>query len=83
MNSYKLQVWTYNYHSAYGCPPIDEHALKVTKAEVGADGKSVHLVIDTPERGYVHALRLDGVRSKSGLPVLHPEAYYTLNRIPK
>jgi hypothetical protein len=82
VKSYAMQTWTYYYHSAYGCPPVEQHALEVTKAEVAPDGRSVHLVIDGLARGHVHALRLDGVRSKSGLPLLHPEAYYTLNRIP-
>jgi hypothetical protein len=82
VKSYGMQAWTYYYHSAYGCPPVDQHALEVTKAEVAPDGRNVHLMIDGLARGHVHALRLDGVRSKSGLPLLHGEAYYTLNRIP-
>jgi hypothetical protein len=30
----------------------------------------------------VHELAAKGVRSADGLPLLHPDAYYTLNRIP-
>jgi hypothetical protein len=31
----------------------------------------------------VHELHLPGVRSKTGEPLLHPAAYYTLNYIPE
>ena len=34
-------------------------------------------------KGHVHHLVSGGVRSKDGLPLLHPNAYYTLNEIPK
>ena len=47
------------------------------------DGKTVTLEVEGLAPYYVHELRLDGVRSAEGLPVLHPEAYYTLNRLPK
>jgi len=32
---------------------------------------------------YVHELRAEGVRSGRGVPLLFPDAYYTLNRIPE
>jgi len=32
---------------------------------------------------YVHELRADGMRSAAGAQLDHPDAYYTLNRIPK
>jgi hypothetical protein len=31
---------------------------------------------------YVHELTVAGVRNAAGQKLLHPEAYYTLNRIP-
>jgi hypothetical protein len=31
----------------------------------------------------LHELKPTGVRSKSGQPLLHPLAYYTLNEIPR
>ena len=47
------------------------------------NGLSVSLEIDGLKPYYVHELRLAGVRNRDGQPLLHPEAYYTLNRIPK
>jgi hypothetical protein len=32
---------------------------------------------------YVHELRAEGVKSAVGAKLDHPDAYYTLNRIPK
>jgi hypothetical protein len=41
------------------------------------------LTIDGLQIGHVHELKLDGVVSVEGTPVLHPLAYYTLNYLPK
>lgn len=81
VGSYAMKCWTYNYYGNYGDSPKDEHPLKIVKAEL-EDATTVRLRIEGIEPYYVHELRLPGVRSESGLPVLHPEAYYTLNRIP-
>jgi UDP-2,3-diacylglucosamine pyrophosphatase LpxH len=56
---------------------------KIVSATVAKDNKSVRLKIDGLVKGHVHHLVSRGVRSKSGLPLLHPNAYYTLNEIPK
>lgn len=81
--SYAMQNWTYRYHSTYGDSPQNKHELTIKSATVSEDGKSVALVVEGLEPYYVHELRLNGVRSKDDLPLLHPLAYYTLNRIPK
>ncbi len=82
VESYAMKCWTYNFYSRYGDDPQDPHDLKIKSATVGRDGKSVKLVVDRLEPYYIHELRLNGVRSTDELPLLHPEAYYTLNRIP-
>ena len=33
------------------------------------------------KKGRVYEIRLDGLYSTDGEPVLHPEAYYTLNEL--
>ena len=45
--------------------------------------KSVRLYVDGLQEGHIHDLNAAGVRSADGLPLLHPQAYYTLNYIPK
>jgi hypothetical protein len=43
----------------------------------------VRLIVKGLEIGHVHELHLDGVRSTENEPLLHREAYYTLNYLPK
>jgi len=80
--SYSMKAWTYILRAEYGSPEVDKVEPKIVSATVGADKKSVRLVIDGLVKGHVHDLVAKGVRSKGGLPLLHPEAYYTLNEIP-
>jgi glucose/arabinose dehydrogenase len=80
--SYALKTYTYIYQAAYGSPEVDQTTPKITRVEVGSDAKSVRLVVDGLQLGHVHDLTASGVRSTSGRPLLHPNAYYTLNYIP-
>lgn len=82
VDSYKLKTYTYIYQSSYGSPEVDHTTPTIAKAEVSADGLSVRLRIDGLQRGHVHELDAGGVRSGEGLPLLHKDAYYTLNNIP-
>jgi hypothetical protein len=70
-------------HSNYGDQRSDEKPVNIKEARVGADGKSVRLVLDELRPFYVHEIRVPGLRSTTGQPLLHPVGYYTLNRIPK
>lgn len=80
---YTLDAYTYIFQASYGSPIVDESKPTITKIDVAADGKSARLFVEGLKRGHIHELHLDGVKSKEGLPVLHPAAYYTLNNIPK
>jgi sugar lactone lactonase YvrE len=82
VKSYSMRAFTYAYREQYGGDEVDEVLPKVTRAEVGADGRSVRLWIAPLTQGHVHELHLDGVRSAEGLPLLHAVGYYTLNEIP-
>lgn len=81
--AYALKSYTYFYSSAYGSAEIDNRELKITGAVVGADRRRVKLQVDGLRPLYVHELRAEGVRSAAGEPLAHPDAYYTLNRIPR
>jgi hypothetical protein len=83
VKSYAMQCWTYRYHAGYGDPPRELQPLTVRKATPAADGLSVELEVEGLKPYFVHELKLPGVRNRDGQPLLHPEAYYTLNRIPK
>jgi len=80
--SYSMESYTYLYSSAYGGEPIQHERLAIRKATPSADGKSVRLEIDGLREVHVHELRAEGLRSATGKSLVHPDAYYTLNRIP-
>ena len=81
--SYKISTYTYIYQSSYGSPEVDHTEPIIKTATVSADAKSVRLIIDGLQRGHVHELHMDGIQNSAGLPLLHKQAYYTLNFIPK
>ncbi|HEV7869007.1 MAG TPA: hypothetical protein VGO90_15070, partial [Chthoniobacteraceae bacterium] len=80
--SYSMRAFTYIYRAEYGSPEVDDVSPKITAATLSADRKSVRLTIDPLTKGHIHELHLDGVKSSTGQPLLHPVAYYTLNEIP-
>ena len=82
IESYKMATFTYIFQASYGSPEVDATSPKITKLELGKDGKSVRLYVDGIQEGHIHDLKADGVRSKDGDPLLHPQAYYTMNYIP-
>jgi hypothetical protein len=81
--SYAMQAWTYILQSGYGSPEVDQATPQITAATVAADRKSVRLKIDGLVRGHVHHLTSKAVTSATGQALWHPDAYYTLNEIPK
>ena len=81
--SYTLSSYTYTYHATYGSDEIQTQALKIKSATVAEDGKTVRLNVEGLRPLYVHELVAAGVRSSEGQPLLHKDAYYTLNRLPK
>lgn len=82
VESYTLKTFTYIYQADYGSPEVDQTTPTIKKVTVGADGKSVRLVVDGLQEGHVHDLTVPGLKSMDGESVLHPQAYYTLNYIP-
>lgn len=81
--SYKFVTYCYIYQSNYGSPEVDHTNPTVTKVEVGKDNRSVRLWLSATQEGHVHEMHANGVRSADGEPLLHPQAYYTLNYPPK
>ena len=81
--SYAMDAFTYIFQAEYGSPEVDQATPKITAAIVSPDKKSVRLKIDGLVRGHVHHLEAKGVKSATAQTLWHPEAYYTLNEIPK
>jgi hypothetical protein len=81
-NSYKLSAYTYIFQASYGSPVVDPSTPTVETVVVAPDRKSVRLVVKGLVPGCIHELHADGVRSAGGRPLVHKEAYYTLNYLP-
>jgi hypothetical protein len=79
--AYSMQSYTYNYFSTYGSPEVDRKAVTVQSVKLSADRKKVVLEVPGLAVGRVYELVLEGVRGEGGEPVLHPQAYYTLNNL--
>lgn len=80
--SYAMKTYTYAYRAEYGGPEVDHTTPAIDRVSVGKDGKTARLYIGKLQEGHIHELSAAGVRSANGLPLLHKEAYYTLNYIP-
>lgn len=81
--SYSLRSYTYLFHSTYGSDEIQNLELAIRNATVSEDGLRVRLRVDNLREFFVHELVAQGVRDTDSQPLLHADAYYTLNRIPK
>ena len=81
--SYSLETYTYIYQASYGSPEVDHTRPTITAARVADDLRSVRLEIDGLQAGHVHELKMAGLKSAQGLPLLHDVGYYTLNYIPR
>lgn len=81
--SYRLSSHTYLYHSTYGSDEIQRQELRVRSAVVSEDRMRVRLTVEGLREYFVHEILADGVRDDDGNPLLHADAYYTLNRIPR
>ena len=82
-SSYELATFTHIYRQAYGSPEVDQTKPIVSSAIVSEDALSVRVKVDGLVQGHVHEFHLQAVRSEVGETLLHADAYYTLNEIPK
>lgn len=81
--AFEMSSYTYEYSSSYGSEEIQtkDHGLSV--GNISDDGKRVRIKVEELRPLYVHELRTKGVRSSDGRSLDFPNAYYTLNKIPK
>jgi uncharacterized cupredoxin-like copper-binding protein len=82
-SSYAVTSFIYKYHHIYGSPAINQVTHPVRGVVVSADGMSARVVLDSLREGYIFELKMPGVRSVAGAPLLHDFAYYTVNQIPR
>ncbi|TWT89403.1 DUF7133 domain-containing protein [Neorhodopirellula pilleata] len=81
--TYQLKTFTHMYRQAYGSPEVDQTEPKVSAVTVADDAMSVVIEVDGLVQGHVHDFFLPDLRSRDQEKLLHANAYYTLNEIPK
>ena len=81
ISAYSLQSFHYLYHRKYGSPQVDEKTVAVSAVHLSSDGKTVSLMVPELAGKKIYALHLTGVKADDGSEVVHPVAYYTLNKL--
>jgi hypothetical protein len=81
LESYEMTTYTYIYQSSYGSPEVDHTEPTIQSATVSPDALSVRLKMEGLQLGHVHELH-SHLKNANGNPLLHKEAYYTLNYLP-
>jgi len=77
-----LRRFTYELHSDYGSDELDDWPLDIEGLALSGEGKVLDVVVDGLKEGYVHELLLEGLRDVDGRSLLHPAAWYTLQKRP-
>jgi azurin len=83
LDAYKMSSFNYKYHHNYGSPVIELEELAIKGAVVSEDGLKVRLVVEGLKEGYIHEINAEGIKSETGMDLLHSVGYYTLNQIPE
>ncbi len=78
---YSFKRFYYRYHRKYGSRQYDVTKVPVREIDVTDGGRRVSLTLEQLVPGHVYELRLNGVKSGSGKPVLHSYLAYTLNSL--
>jgi glucose/arabinose dehydrogenase len=81
--TYFLESYTYHHWATYGSPEIDKKQNAITAIHVSDDGKTVSLTVPVRAKEHMFHLQLKGLKTADGSqPLLHADAYYTMNDTP-
>jgi len=80
--SYELTAHTYSHEVGPTAEPPTT-PLKISSAQLAADGRTVRLQVVGLRAGTVLTLRAAGLRNATGQPLRHDTLWHTLNQLPK
>jgi len=79
--TFQFQHYYYKYDRQYFAPIMANLPATVMSSAVSADGRKVSLKLSAliPQR--IYQVNISALRAADGSALLHPQAYYTLNRL--
>jgi hypothetical protein len=82
---FRVKRYHYLYSRNYGSPKANHKAVAVQSAVLSPDRKSITLTfpVETYPIGMVYEFNVGKLTSADGDTLTHPEAWYTVHRIPK
>lgn len=82
-DDYALRQYAYNYWETYGSPAIDRETIAVERVLVADDRRSVRLWATSLKEGKVCHIAAGDLVDEQGQHLLHRDAFYTLNELPR
>jgi len=78
----QVESYHYVYVGDYHAAVRDRARLSVREVQLAEDGLTLSFDASRLREGFIHAIHLSGLRSRSGQILAHPDAWYTLNHLP-
>ena len=77
---WNISRYTYAYHVKYGSPELDKEVVVPQKVVVGADGKTVDVILPEVRENVVYDFDMKLVKSKAGESLLNGKVAYTVRK---
>jgi len=77
-----IDTYDYNWWWKYGSPEQRKSEMQASETTISDDRRILHVTLPMLRAGRVVRLRLAGVVGQGGLPLVHEEVAYTINRLP-
>jgi cytochrome c551/c552/glucose/arabinose dehydrogenase len=78
-----VEQFHYHYWATYGSPEIDRKTHNVSDFTVSPDRRKVTFKVEGMVADRICEIRLRNISSEDGEPLVHTEAWYTLNAFPE
>jgi hypothetical protein len=79
--AYSVQRYYYRYHRRYDPRQFEVRPVAVRSVRLSDDRLTASLELEALVPGRIHELKLQGVKSADGAPIVNPVMAYTLNRL--
>lgn len=77
----RVEQYRYEYWEKYGSPKVDRVLLPIRNATLSADGRRLSVFVDGIKPKHVCHLSLPRFSGMDGQPLLHTDAFYTVNQL--